>query len=131
MVDFEKYIYETFPFLSYAKVVFLSSVNLKRIYTLFPVLDTTYANYFKRINTSLLNEVIQNAYLITPPKLYNKAIVKIYYATQVSCGPPLIAIFCNDPEHMHFSYERFIKNEIRKAFDFSGVPIQLSVRKRD
>ena len=77
-----------------------------------------------------LNEVISDAQLTTPAPVHNGKRFKIYYATQVAVQPPCFVLSCNDPKLLHFSYERFIENEMRRAFDFEGTPIKIIARKK-
>ena len=95
-----------------------------------PLIDLVYENLNKRIKTNVLNEVILDAQLANPAKPHNGKKLKIYYASQVSSAPCTIVLFVNDPELMHFSYERYLENKVREAFGFEGVPIQIVCRKR-
>jgi GTP-binding protein len=83
-----------------------------------------------RIQTNLINEVISDATAITPPPSDKGRRLRIHYATQVSVKPPTFVLFVNDPELMHFSYERYIENKIRDAFSFEGTPIRIIVREK-
>ena len=119
-----------FLYLSYAPVAFVSALTKKRVHTLIPIIDDIYANSQKRISTSVINEVIHDAITLTPPPSHKGRRLKIYYASQVAVGPPTFVIFVNDEELCHFSYKRYLENQIRKAFDFTGTPIRILVRKR-
>lgn len=127
---FEEQIREHFQFLSYAPIVFLSAVTKKRLQTLLPVIDTVSENHAMRIQSSILNEVIQDAVAMNPTPTDRGRRLRIYYATQVAVKPPTFIIFVNDTELMHFSYQRFLENRIRDAFMFEGTPIRLIARKR-
>lgn len=120
-----------FQYIAYAPIVYLSALTKQRLNTLFPTIRDVYRNYTRRVQTSVLNDVISDAFHSNPPKSHNGGIIKAYYATQVSSGPPTFVLFVNNSEWMHFSYERYLKNQIRKAFNFEGSPIKIILRKRD
>ena len=130
MVNITKEIRKQFVYLDYAPIAFVSAKEAKRIDTLLPLIDMVYENINLRIKTNVLNEVILDAQLANPAKPHNGKRLKIYYASQVSVAPCVIVLFVNDPELMHFSYERYIENKLREAFGFEGVPIQIICRKR-
>ena len=130
MVNITKEIRKQFVYLDYAPIAFVSAKQGKRIDTLLPLIDTVYENLNKRIKTNVLNEVILDAQMANPAKPHNGKKLKIYYASQVSSAPCVIVLFVNDPELMHFSYQRYIENRLREAFGFEGVPIQILCRKR-
>lgn len=127
---FEQNIREHFLFLDYAPIVFLSALTKKRIHTLTPVIDKVSENHALRIQTNVLNDVIMDAVAMNPAPSDKGVRLKIYYATQVAVKPPTFVVFVNEPELMHFSYERFLENRIREAFDFEGTPIRLIARAR-
>ncbi|MFC3781375.1 ribosome biogenesis GTPase Der [Bacillus chungangensis] len=127
---FEEQIRDHFQFLSYAPIVFLSAVTKKRLKTLLPVINTVSENHAMRIQSSVLNEVIQDAVAMNPTPTDRGRRLRIYYATQVAVKPPTFVIFVNDTELMHFSYQRFLENRIRDAFMFEGTPIRIIARKR-
>ena len=130
MANITKEIRKQFVYLDYAPIAFISAKQSKRVDTLLPLIDLVYENLNKRIQTSVLNEVILDAQLANPAKPHNGKKFKIYYASQVSSAPCTIVLFCNDPELLHFSYERYIENKLREAFGFEGVPINIVARKR-
>ncbi|MBO4919809.1 MAG: ribosome biogenesis GTPase Der [Erysipelotrichaceae bacterium] len=130
MSNITKEIRKQFVYLDYAPIAFVSAKQAKRIDTLLPLIDQVYENLNRHIKTNVLNEVILDAQLANPAKPHNGKKLKIYYASQVSTAPCTIVLFVNDPELMHFSYERYIENSLREAFDFSGVPIQIICRKK-
>ena len=130
MSNITKEIRKQFVYLDYAPIAFVSAKDNKRIDTLLPMIDMVYENLNLRIKTNVLNEVILDAQLANPAKAHNGKRLKIYYASQVSSAPCVIVLFVNDPELMHFSYERYIENQLREAFGFEGVPIQIIARKR-
>ncbi|MFA7075920.1 MAG: ribosome biogenesis GTPase Der [Candidatus Izemoplasmatales bacterium] len=131
MHEWEEKIRAEFRFLSYIPIVFLSAKTKSRIHTLFPLLKTCYENYTRRVSTSLLNEVIQESMIITPPKEHNHKRIKVYYATQVKTKCPTFVLFVNDTNALHFSYQRFIENRIRENFDLFGTPISIILRNRE
>jgi len=130
MKDFEQKIRDHFLFLDYAPIVFLSALTKKRIHTLVPMIDMASENHMRRVETSVLNDVIMDAVAMNPTPTDKGKRLKIYYTTQVAVGPPTFVVFVNDPELMHFSYQRFLENRIRDAFGFEGTPIKIFARER-
>ncbi|MDQ0155232.1 ribosome biogenesis GTPase Der [Robertmurraya andreesenii] len=130
MKEFEQNIRDHFQYLDYAPIVFLSALTKKRIHTLIPMIDMASENHVKRVETSVLNDVIMDAVAMNPTPTDKGKRLKIYYTTQVSVAPPTFVVFVNDPELMHFSYQRFLANRIRDAFGFEGTPIKIFVRER-
>jgi GTPase len=130
MKEFETKIRDHFLFLDYAPIVFLSAKTKKRIHTLMPMIDLVSDNHSMRVQTNVLNDVIMDAIAMNPTPTDNGRRLKIFYATQVSVKPPTFVLFVNDPELLHFSYERFIENQIRNAFGFVGTPIRIFARQR-
>ncbi|ENH97350.1 GTP-binding protein Der [Gracilibacillus halophilus YIM-C55.5] len=130
MKEFEDNVRSQFQFLDYAPIVFLSAITKKRIHTLLPRIIQASENHTKRVETNVLNDVIMDALAINPTPTRHGKRLKILYATQVAIQPPTFVVFVNDPDLMHFSYERFLENKIREAFGFEGTPIKLYARKR-
>ena len=130
MKEFEQKIRDHFLFLSYAPIVFLSAKTKKRIHTLMPLINTANENHSRRVDTSILNDVVMDAVAMNPTPSDNGRRLKIYYTTQVSVKPPTFVVFVNEPELLHFSYERFLENRIRDAFGFEGTPIKIFPRAR-
>jgi GTPase len=130
MNELERKIREHFLFLSYAPIVFLSAKTKKRIHTLLPMINTASDNHAMRVETSVLNDVIMDAVAMNPTPTDNGRRLKIYYTTQVAIKPPTFVVFVNEPELMHFSYQRFLENRIREAFGFEGTPIKMYARER-
>ena len=120
-----------FKYLDYAPLVFLSALDTKRVHTLFPAILQAYDAQQRRISTSVLNDVINDAVAMFPPSEFNGGKIKIYYSSQVGINPPTFAFFVNEPKYLHFSYHRYLENQIRKNFDFFGTPIKFEFRKRD
>ena len=114
----------------YAKIVFLSAMTKKRIHTLMPEVLTAYTNANREIKTSLINDVIQEAYNLNLPPSYKGKRLKIYFAYQASTCPPTFNIQVNSKGLVHFSYERYIENKIRESFDFTGTPIIIQFKNK-
>lgn len=131
MNEWTKSVRDNFKFLDYAPIVFLSALENKRVQTLFPQIEVAYNSYNKRVSTSILNDVFNDAIAMNPPAEFNGGKAKFYYISQVGTEPPTFAIFLNDPRFVHFSYLRYLENQLRKSFDFFGTPIKLQLRKRD
>ena len=130
MKEFEEKVRGHFQYLDYAPIVFLSAKTKKRLHTLIPAIKTASENHTKRVQTNVLNDVIMDAIAMNPTPTYKGKRLKVLYATQAAVKPPAFVIFVNDPELMHFSYERFLENKIREAFGFVGTPIKIFSRKR-
>ncbi|MFC3882735.1 ribosome biogenesis GTPase Der [Bacillus songklensis] len=130
MKDFEQSIRDHFLFLDYAPVVFLSAKTKKRIHTLLPMINMASENHAMRVPTNVINDVIMDAVAMNPTPTHKGNRLKIYYATQVAVKPPTFVVFVNDPELLHFSYERFLENRLRDAFGFEGTPIKIFARPR-
>ncbi|MBO4682322.1 MAG: ribosome biogenesis GTPase Der [Bacilli bacterium] len=130
MSDYTKIIREEYKFLRYAPVVFVSALKKQRIDTLFEMLDLVHNAYYTRIKTSLLNDLLQDAQILNQTPDFNGGRLKIYYGNQVTAGPPTFVLFVNNPEFMHFSYERYIENRLRETFNFEGTPIKIILRER-
>lgn len=128
MAEFEKNIRKEFKFLDFAPIVFVSALTKEKIENLFRVINDSYEGYTTRISTSVLNEVLLEAVLRNPPVEFNGGFLKISYANQVSSKPPVIIMFVNNPEYLHFSYQRFLENKLREAFGFVGTPLIIKCR---
>ncbi|MGG4197151.1 ribosome biogenesis GTPase Der [Paenibacillus jamilae] len=130
MQQFETKIRDHFLFMTYAPIVFLSAKTKQRLHKLLPVVQHVAQQHAKRIPTHLLNDVVTDAVAYNPPPTDKGRRLRINYATQVAVKPPTIVVFVNDPELMHFSYERYLDNRIRAAFDFEGTPIRIFTRRK-
>ncbi|EJW18121.1 ribosome biogenesis GTPase Der [Paenibacillus alvei] len=130
MHQFETKIRDHFLFMTYAPIVFLSAKTKQRLHKLLPVVQHVAQQHAKRIPTHLLNDVVTDAVAYNPPPTDKGRRLRINYATQVAVKPPTIVVFVNDPELMHFSYERYLENRIRAAFDFEGTPIRIFTRRK-
>jgi GTPase len=127
---FTQEIRDHFLFMHYAPIVFLSAKTKQRLQKLLPVVNHVSEQHALRIQTHMLNDVISDAVAINPPPTDKGKRLRINYATQVATKPPTIVIFVNDPEIMHFSYERYLENKIRAAFNFDGTPVRLFTRRK-
>jgi GTP-binding protein len=131
MNEWEKKLRAEFQFLRYVPIIYLSAKTGARLKTLFPVIEEVYENYTRRVSTSVLNEVIQEAMIINPPKDHNQKRIRVYYAAQVKSKCPTFVLFVNDINCMHFSYKRYLENRLRERFDFKGTPLNIVLRNRD
>ena len=129
MSSFEKMIRKEYKFLDYAPIIFLSALTKRRVNTLFDALQLVHSAYHTRIKTSLLNDVIQEAQVMNQAPDFNGGRLKIYFATQILTAPPTITLSVNDPEFMHFSYQRYLENRLRDTFNFEGTPIKITLKK--
>ncbi|WP_270624395.1 ribosome biogenesis GTPase Der [Ligilactobacillus ruminis] len=130
MKELESHIRNEFQYLSYAPIVFVSAKTHQRLNELPKLIRRVDENHSKRVSSAVLNDVIMDAIAHNPTPTDNGKRLRIYYATQVAVKPPTFVIFVNDPELMHFSYERFLENQLRAAFDFEGTPLHLIERRR-
>ena len=130
MKKWTKLIRSDLEFISYAPIVFLSAKTKKRIHLLMPEILKVYENSKKEVKTSLLNDVIRDAYELNLPPSYKGKRLKIYFSNQVSIKPPTFNIQVNSKGLVHFSYERYLENKIREAFDFTGTPIVLNFKSK-
>lgn len=130
MKEYEKLIRSEFQFLSYVPIVFLSAKEKKRIHTLMPEIVKVSENIKKEVKTSILNDVINDAYLMKLPPSYKGKRLKIYFVNQEGVCPPKFVFHVNNKNLVHFSYYRYLENRIREAFDFTGTPIELKFKNR-
>ncbi|WP_338360747.1 ribosome biogenesis GTPase Der [Enterococcus faecalis] len=130
MRDFEAEIRDEFQYLDYAPIIFVSALTKQRLNKLPELIETVSMNQNLRIPSALLNDVVMDAVAINPTPTDKVKRLKIFYATQVAVKPPTFVIFVNEEELMHFSYARFLENQIRKAFTFEGTPIKIIPRRR-
>lgn len=128
--DFETLIRNEFQYMAYSPIIFVSAVTKQRIEKLPELIKRVYDNHEKRVQSSALNDVIMDAVAVHPTPTVNGKRLRIYYATQVVSGPPTFVVFVNNPDLMHFSYVRFLENQIRDNFDFMGTPIRIIKRSR-
>lgn len=130
MNEFTKNIRKEFKFLDYAPIIYVSALNKTRVNNIFEILLKVYESYTYSIQTSVLNDIIQEAQMMNESPDFNGGRCRIYYAQQVNNKPMTIALFVNDPKWMHFSYLRYIENRIRESFELEGSPINLILRKK-
>ena len=126
----EKKIRSELLFLQYAPMIFVSAETKQRVSKILDLVNMAVEQNAMRISTSVLNEIIRDAVQLNPPPSDKGKRLKILYATQSSVKPPTFVLFVNEPEIMHFSYERFLENKIRENFGFEGTPIRFVVKKR-
>ena len=129
--EFEKLMRAEFQFATYAPIVFLSALTKKRIHTLMPEIVRVKENIKREIKTSVLNEVILDAYQLNIPPSYKGKRLKIYFTSQTGINPPKFTFRVNSKGLVHFSYERYLENKIRENFDFTGTPIILQFKNRN
>lgn len=130
VAQWEADIRDNFQYIPYAPIVFVSAVTKQRLHKLPDVIKQVSQSQNTRIPSAVLNDVVMDAVAINPTPTDKGKRLKIFYATQVSIKPPTFVIFVNEEELMHFSYLRFLENQIRQAFVFEGTPIRLIARKR-
>lgn len=128
--NFKRQIAEKLQFLSNPPILFISAKTGKNCEKIFDYVKKLFLEYNKRIPTSAVNEVLQQALERHQPPVVGTKRLKFYYMTQVAARPPYFVAFVNNPQGVHFSYERFLVNMLREAFGFDGVPVRLSIRKR-
>lgn len=127
---FETKLKEDLKFMDYFKSIYISAKTGQRAEKILSLVNEVYENSRFRIPTGTLNDVISDAVRANEPPSYNGRRLKVYYASQVSVAPPTIVLFVNSTNLLHFSYERFLENILRKSFDFSGTPIKILTREK-
>ena len=130
MNEYKKLIRSEFQFLRYAPIVFTSALTKKRIHTIMPEVKKVGENIKREIKTSILNDVINDAYQLNIPPSYKGRRLKIYFVSQSGIKPPKFTFRVNDKGLVHFSYERYLENKIRENFDFEGTPITIQFKNR-
>ncbi|MCD7854794.1 MAG: ribosome biogenesis GTPase Der [Clostridiales bacterium] len=118
-------------YMHYAPKIFISALTGQRVNKLFSLINEVYDSSSKRVQTGILNDVLTEALAMNQPPAEKGRQLKIFYMTQVSIKPPTFVIFVNNPELLHFSYKRYIENQLRDAFGFKGTPIHFIVRSRN
>lgn len=129
--EFTKKVRQTLSFLPYAEIMFISVKTGQRVIKLFETIDNVIENCALRVQTGVLNEIVAQATAMQQPPSDKGKKLKIYYVTQVGVKPPTFVIFVNDKELMHFSYTRYIENQIRDTFGFKGTPLKFIIRERN
>ena len=127
---YKKDVYEKLKYLSYAPIIFISAKTGQRVNKLFELINYVAEQNCMRIKTSVLNQVVNEAIAIVQPPSDKGRRLRIYYGTQVSTKPPTFVIFVNDKSLFHFSYERYLVNQIRKEFGLEGTPVRIIVREK-
>ena len=122
---------DTLSFMAYAEILFISAVTGQRLPKLFETIDMVSENHAMRVATGVLNEIMAEAVAMQQPPSDKGKRLRLYYITQVSVKPPTFVIFVNDKELMHFSYTRYIENQIRETFGFRGTPLRFIIRERN
>ena len=121
---------QVLSFMPYAEIVFISAKTGQRVPKLFETIDMVYENHCMRVGTGVLNEIMARAVSMQQPPTDKGKRLKLFYITQASVKPPTFVIFVNDKEMMHFSYTRYIENQIRDSFGFKGTPLHFIIRER-
>ncbi len=128
--EFTKKIRFTLSFMPYAEILFISAKTGQRLNRLYETIDAVTENHAMRVQTGVLNEIMTQATAMQQPPSDKGKRLKLYYITQVAVKPPAFVIFVNDKELMHFSYTRYIENQIRESFGFRGTPLKFMIRER-
>jgi GTP-binding protein len=131
MRKYEKELREGLNFMQYAPTLFISALTRQRVAKLPELVKFVSEQHSHRVATSVLNDVIREAVQMNPTPADKGKRLKILYATQAGVKPPNFVLFVNEPKIMHFSYERYLENQIRKNFGFEGTPIRITLRKRE
>lgn len=127
---YKKEVYNKLSYLSYAPIIFISAKTGQRVHKLFEMINMVASQNAMRVSTSVLNQVLNEAIAIVQPPTDKGKRLKIYYMTQASTKPPTFVVFVNDKKLFHFSYERYLINQIRKEFTLIGTPVRMIVRER-
>lgn len=131
MKKYEEDIRRELPFMDYSPMIFISALSGQRVNKVIKMINNVSNQHAMRISTGMVNDVINEAVLMNQPAISGGRRLKILYSTQVSVKPPTFAVFVNDPNLMHFSYLRYLENQLRKAFSFEGTPIRFLLRQRE
>lgn len=127
---FTRKVQDTLSFMQYAEIIFISALTGQRLPKLFDTIDAVIENCNLRVGTGVLNEIMTEAVAMQQPPSDKGKRLRLYYITQATVKPPTFVIFVNDKELMHFSYTRYIENQIRNAFGFKGTPLKFIIRER-
>lgn len=128
---YQKEVYNKLSYLSYAPIIFISAKTGQRVEKLFDMINNVAKQNSMRIPTSTLNQVINEAIAMVQPPTDKGKRLKIYYGTQVATRPPTFIIFVNNKELFHFSYQRYLVNQIRKEFGLEGTPVRMMAREKN
>ncbi|WP_315118085.1 ribosome biogenesis GTPase Der [uncultured Clostridium sp.] len=130
MIEFKKDLQSELKFMSYAPYLFISALSGQRVHKVLELAKKCYDNYNKRIKTGVLNDVIGKAIMMKEPPVVGITRLKIFYVTQIGVKAPTFVFFVNNPNALHFSYERYLENQLRDSFDFEGTGIKMEFRER-
>jgi len=130
MQNFEMDLRGRFRYLAYAPILFVSAETGKRLDRLPEMIQNVYESRMQRVQSSVLNDVLMDAIAINPTPTINNKRLKVFYMTQVDVGPPTFIVFVNDVDLFHFSYRRFLENQLRENFNFHGTPLKIIPRQR-
>ena len=128
--EYTKKIRNVLSFMPYAEIIYISAKTGQRLFKLYDIIDRVIENATLRIQTGVLNEIMTEAVTLQQPPADKGKRLKLFYMTEVSVGPPTFVIFVNDKELMHFSYVRYMENQIRNAFGFTGTPLRFIIKER-
>ena len=129
--SYTKDVYTKLAYLTYAPIIFVSALTGQRVEKIFDLINSVNEQNSRRITTGMLNEVLNEAVTLVQPPSDKGRRLKIYYMTQVSTRPPTFAVFCNSAKLFHFSYQRYIENQIRKNFGgLTGTPVRILIREK-
>jgi GTP-binding protein len=131
MDKFKANVRRDLAYMPYAPIAFISAKTGQRVNTLFDLINKVYEASLMRITTGVLNSVLAEATTRVQPPTDKGKRLKIYYMTQSSVAPPTFVLFCNEAKLFHFSYQRYIENQIRNTFGLEGTPVRMVVRQRD
>lgn len=129
--EFERLVRAEFQFLNYANIIFVSALNKKNIHLIMPEVLKTYESCQRKIATSVLNDIITEAYNLKLPPSYKGKRLKIYYVLEESVAPPKFVFYVNSKNLIHFSYYRYLENKLRENIELSGTPIILKFKERE
>lgn len=129
--EFTKDVRSVLSFMPYAEIIFISAETGQRLVKLYDMIDAVSENHAMRVATGVLNEIMMQAVVMQQPPSDKGKMLKLYYITQVAVKPPTFVIFVNDKKLMHFSYTRYIENQIRGSFGFKGTPLKFIIRERN
>jgi GTPase len=129
-IKFAKQIRERMPFLHFAPIEFISSLTRLRLTRIFPHVERILIHFYRRVPTAELNQLLEKILNRHPPPIHKGRSPKIYYWTQVTAAPPTFVAFVNDPPAVHFSYQRYLINQLYETFGFEGTPLRLLLKKR-
>ena len=127
---YKKEVYDKLSYLNYAPIIFISVKTGQRVNKLFELINQVAANNAMRVSTSVINQVLNEAIALVQPPTDKGKRLKIFYMTQASTKPPTFVVFVNDKDLFHFSYERYLVNQLRKEFGLKGTPIRIIVREK-